>query len=182
MDTESKYKENISKLLNEFIMQEDWQNAKLLLEKELQKYTDDHFLLTQLGEVYYEMQEYETALKYTQKAVELAPDCPLALNNHAVVLYINERNNEAIEIWEMLLNKSIDEIAHGDCNEGVKFAKSLQNDTRFRIGDAYLALNQKKKALNFYKDHLSHRQRGLFSNFTKREVENEIKELEANIE
>ena len=176
------YKNHISTLLNEYIMTENWHDAKLLLKSELQKNPDDHFLLTQFGEVLYEMQEYEKAIEFTEKAYKLAPNCPLTLNNHAVVLYINEKNNEAIQIWKNLLEKNINEIAESECGDGLKYAKSLINDIRFRIGDAYLANNEREEALNYYKLHLTNRKRGLFSNFTKNEVEKEIKELEKQMD
>lgn len=172
-----KNKAKISELLNEYIMTENWQAAKKILENELKNEPEDHFLLTQLGEVFYEMHEYEKAIQLTEKAYTLAPDCPLASNNHAVALYMNEKNSEAIEIWEILLTKDIHEIADDECGDGIQFAKSLINDIRFRIGDAYLAKKNKEKALNYYQSHLDNRKRGLFSNFTKKEVENEIKDL-----
>ena len=175
------YKKEISHQLNNFFKSENWFKAKKLLENELTKFPNDHFLLTQLGEVFYEMQEYNQAKIYTEKAYNLAPNCPLASNNYAVVLYMHENNNKAIELWKQLLNKDIEEIAEGECGEGLSFAKSLINDIRFRIGDAYLAKKDKINALKYYKDHLVSRRRGLFSNFTKQEVITEIKELEKEI-
>ncbi len=172
-----KNKAKISELLNEYIMTENWQAAKKILENELKNEPEDHFLLTQLGEVFYEMHEYEKAIQLTEKAYKIAPACPLASNNHAVALYMNEKNSEAIEIWETLLTKDIHEIADDECGDGIQFVKSLINDIRFRIGDAYLAKKDKKKALNYYQLHLENRKRGLFSNFTKSEVENKIKDL-----
>ena len=53
----------------------------------------------------------------------------------------------------------------------MRFAKSLTNDIRVRIGKSYLETGEKQKALNYFKKHLQHRQRGLFSNYTKREIE-----------
>ncbi len=173
-----KYKENISNQLNDLFETENWLKSKELLEQELIKFPDDHFLLTQLGEVYYEMRQYVEAKTYTEKAYKLAPNCPLASNNYAVVLYMHEEHDKAIKIWQQLLSRSIEEIAYEECGEGISFAKSLINDIRFRIGDAYLAKGDKLNALKYYKYHLANRKRGQYSNFSKREVEKEIKELE----
>jgi len=174
----TEHKAKISEMLNDYLMKENWQDAKALLESELSTAPDDHFLLTQLGEVFYEMRDYNTAIRYTQRAYELAPDCPLALNNHAVVLYMHNKNDEAIAIWQSLLNKDLHEIAHNECAEGLQFAKTLLNDIRFRIGDAYHTANNNQKALEYFKMHLANRKRGQMSNFTKTEVENEIKNIE----
>ncbi|HAN76898.1 MAG TPA: hypothetical protein DCQ31_03530, partial [Bacteroidales bacterium] len=170
-------KEKTSKKLNQYFEKENWKGAKKLLVSELNTAPNDHFLLTQLGEVYYEMRQYPKALEYTQKAVEILATCPLALNNYAVVLYMHEKYAEAIEIWLKLLNTTLSEIAYGTCNEGMRFAKSLQNDIRFRLADAYLALGNKKIALEYYQSHYKNRKRGLFSNFSKKESETEIRNL-----
>jgi len=170
----------ISEVLNQYIMEEDWKRAKKVLENELQNFPEDHFLLTQLGEVYYEMQNYDKSLIFTQKAVEIAPNCPLALNNHATVLFMHERYEEAQQIWKNLLKKGVSEIAKNECGEGIRWAKSLLNDIRFRVGDTYLALGNSSKALQFYQWHLENRQRGQFSNFSKQEVLEEIQSIIKN--
>jgi len=177
MQNDKNYKTKISLQINEFFVQENWKNAKNLLENELKLFPEDHFLLTQLGTVYYEMRDYKKALIFTKKAVELDDKCSLALNNYAVALYINENYNEAIKIWNNIIETDIKIIAFGDCSEGIKFAKSLKNDILFRLGDAYLAINEKNKAIKYYNLHLKNRKQGIFSNFTKKEVEKEIKEL-----
>ncbi len=170
--------EELNNLVNDYIMNEEWTNAKKILEKELDVNPDDHWVITQLSEVFYEMRDYDKALELSSKAIELAPDCPLVMNDHALHLYMHERDNEAIDIWNRIMEKGVEEIAYGKCGEGLRAAKSLLNDVRMRIGLSYFETGENKKALYYFKEHLKHRQRGIFSNFTKREVENQIKQIE----
>ena len=83
---------NISNIVNHYFDIEDWESAKEILSAKVKEEPDNHWAITQLGESYYELRDYEKALKLTEKAVELAPNCPLTLNNYAVVLYIHERD------------------------------------------------------------------------------------------
>ncbi len=171
------HQKEISRKLSEYSENEQWQQAKELLESELQKHPADHWLNAQLGEVYYEMRDYNQAIVYTQQAVNQAPDCPLALNNHAVLLYMHERYTEAQEIWERLLNQDFEQLLSNPCSESKQNLLSLLNDTRFRLGDTHKALNDNHKALKYYNQHLQNRKRGLFSNFTKKEILEEIRFL-----
>jgi len=173
---------NISEQVNKFHEIKDYQSAKELLILELESHTNDHWLLAELAISFYELRDYKTALTYSEKAINLAPDCPLTMDYHAIILFANEEPEKALEIWNKLLNKGVDEIAHGQCGEGKRFAKSLINDIRFRLGDVYLQLKNKEKALESYKSHLNNRQRGIYSNFTKREVKNEIVTLEKSLD
>ena len=169
--------EKFNDLVNDYIMNEEWDKAKNILEKELEKSPEDHWIITQLSEVYYEKRNYDKALELSTKAIELAPDCPLVMNDHALHLYIHEKDKDAIAIWNKMLQKGIKEIAYSECGEGLQNAKSMLNDVRMRIGLSYFETEQKEIALSYFKEHLSNRQRGLYSNFTKREVEKKIKEV-----
>ncbi len=171
-----KISKKTNKLINKYIINEQWDNAKQILNDELQISPNNHWLITQLSEVYYEMRDYETALKLSSRAIELEPDCPLALNDHATHLYMKDRDKEAIKIWKKLLNRKLKDIAYGDCGEGIEFAKSLKNDIRVRIGKCYLGLGKKQKALKYLQKYLKYRQADIFSNFTKKHVSLKIKE------
>ncbi len=173
--------EEFNDLVNDYIMNEEWDKAKEILEKELAKNPEDHWIITQLSEVFYEMRDYDKALELSTKAIELAPDCPLVMNDNALHLYMHEKDKEAIEIWDKMLKKGVEEIAYGKCGEGLKVAKSMLNDVRMRIGLSYFETGEKKKALNYFNEHLNNRQRGLYSNFTKREVEKKIKDTELSL-
>jgi tetratricopeptide (TPR) repeat protein len=171
---------NIAFDIKKCMMTENWKKAKRILEKELEKNPDDHWLLTQLSEVYYELRDYNKALELSTKAIEIAPNCPLAINDYALHLYMHEKDKEAIELWEIVLEKGIDQIAYGECGEWVRASKSLLNDIRMRIGLSYFETGEKEKSLTYFKEHLKNRQRGLFSNFSKQEVEKRISEIEKN--
>jgi len=172
--------EEFNDLVNDYIMNEDWDKAKEILEKELKKSPEDHWIITQLSEVFYEMRNYDKALELSTKAIELAPDCPLVMNDNALHLYMLEKDSEAIVIWNKMLKKGVEKIAYGECGEGLRNAKSMLNDVRMRIGLSYFETGQKEKALFYFKEHLNNRQRGIYSNFTKQEVAKKIKELEAS--
>ncbi len=172
------HKDEISIRIDEIIETEDWIQAKEYLLGELKQYPDDHWILTQLGEICYEMYDYKGAFEHTEKAFNLEPDCPVAANNYAVILYMQERDKEAINVWTKLLERGVDEVSKNECSEGMRFAKSLINDVRFRLGDAYLAYGDRAKAREYYTDHMNNRQKGIFSNFTKDEVQKAIKQLD----
>ena len=168
----------LTSLINQYFDKEDYQSAIALLKGEMVKSPDDHWLNAQLAISYYELRDYKTAMEFSEKAVRLSPNCPLALDYHASILFANGKVKEALRIWNDLLDKNVEEIACGDCGEGVRFAKSLLNDVGFSVGDAYMELNNKEKALSYYKSHLANRQKGIFSNITRREVLKEIGKIE----
>jgi hypothetical protein len=60
--------------------------------------------------------------------------------------------------------------AYGPKGEGMKWAKSIINDCRVRLAMVYHSINKVKEANWYLNEHLLHRERGIFSNFTKREV------------
>jgi tetratricopeptide (TPR) repeat protein len=174
MQTEYQHKKEVSKLLNNYFSNDKLDSAKKLIKKELKNYPNDHFLLTSLGNVHYELFEYTKAIEYTQEAIEIAPNCPLTINNHAVVLFMHEKYEQAIDLWLKILEKK---LHSKECTEGKKITKSLLNDTRVRLADAYKEKGNNEKALFYYKAHLENRKKGVFSNFTKKEIIREVDNL-----
>lgn len=169
--------EKLTSLVNQYFDNKDYHSAIGLLKEELKKLPNDHWLNAQLAISYYELRDYKTALQFSEKAVQLSPNCPLALDYHASILLTNGKVEEALHIWNNLLDKDLNEIAYGECGEGIRFAKSLLNDVRFSVGDAYMELNNKEKALSYYKSHLANRQKGIFSNIKRSEVLKEISKI-----
>jgi len=66
---------NIYNSINNYIIDENWEKAELILEKEIINNPENQWLLTQLNEVYYELEKYEKALEISKKIINLACKC-----------------------------------------------------------------------------------------------------------
>src|SRR5205085_52569 len=62
---------NIGKQINDLIEKESWAQARSLIEKALVSEPNSHWLLTQLGETFYEEMEYRKALHYLLKSRDI---------------------------------------------------------------------------------------------------------------
>jgi len=156
---------------------EEWNKAIKLAKSLLKHSPKNHWLLTNISSSYYEARQYATALRYAEKALKIAPACPLVLWDYAGSLDMLEREREAIRIWEKLLNRSIKSMAFGLCGEGMKWTESLLNDCRYSIGNSYANLGKKKLAIKYLKAHLEFRRPGLTSLYTQKEIKKELSAL-----
>lgn len=150
--------------------EDEYSQAREILFKLLKNEPDSHWILSRISSTYYEDRNYKKALVFAERALEIAPDCPMVLWDYSGVLDMLDDTKKAISIWKYLLSCSVEQIAFDECGEGIRDAKSLHNDCRFRIGTSYKDLNQKKLAIKYLKLHLQNRQRGLPSIYSKKEV------------
>jgi len=116
---------------------ENWPEAGRLIEAQLVHKPQDHWLLTRLGLTYYEQFDYELSLQYAEAALEIAPACPLAMWDCAGALDMLERYDGAIPLFQRIISAGDDEIAFGDCGEGLDWARKLIADCHFRLADCY---------------------------------------------
>jgi cytochrome c-type biogenesis protein CcmH/NrfG len=65
--------------IEQLVAAKKWSQARARLQEELLTTPTDHWVWTTLGLTYYEQRMYDQALKCSQRAVELSPDCPLVL-------------------------------------------------------------------------------------------------------
>lgn len=152
------------------IQNQMWEKAKHLIEKRLKNEPNNHWLLTSLSTVYYQLYDYEKALDLSIEALDLEPNCPLVNWDYALALQVNNEREEAISIWKKLVERDINDIAYGVCGEGLRWAKSLKNDCRYKIAETYYNIGEYLLANKFIDDHLKNRARGLPSDFTKKHV------------
>jgi len=163
--------------LNAFRAKEDWNRAIELNSRLLKNEPDNHWLITRLSSSYYEARQYRKALFLAKKALSIDPYCPLALWDYATSLDMLERESEAILIWKKLLKRGAERVAYGDCGEGIRWAESLMNDCRYRIGRSYVRMGKISTGKKYYKMHLNHRKAGLPSLYSRREVEAQLRKL-----
>ncbi len=166
------------KRIEKHIKQSEWKKARLVIMSELKKSPNDHWLLTRLSTTYYEEQRYARALKTSEKALKLAPKCPLVLWDYAGTLDMVGRHVAAINIWKKLLSIDANKLAYGECGEGLRWARSLLNDARYRIGISYWKMGKLQSAAKFLKAHLDHRAPGIPSIYDLPLVKRELNSID----
>lgn len=166
----------VAKLIEEHMRREDWRKARALISKALRTDKNDHWLITRLAATYYEEHKYRRALRLDERALRLSPRCPLVLWDYASTLDMLGQESKAIAIWKRLLARGEEDIAHGKCGEGIRWARSLLNDSRFRIAQAYRDLHKIQLAERYFKEHLKNRRRGIPSLYRLGMVKKELSE------
>jgi tetratricopeptide (TPR) repeat protein len=119
--------------INRLFEQEEWGKARPLLEAELLKKPDDHWVLTQIGVTYYEQRRYEESLNWFLKSKEIVPDCPLTLWNLAGAFDALGKPADAINLYTWIVECT--KSAKDDpCWESKHWADALKTDCVYRLG------------------------------------------------
>lgn len=158
----------------ELVRKELWADARRLLRLELKESPESHWLLTRLGATCYEQHRYKTALRIERKALRLSPQCPLVLWDIAGSLDALGNRRASVRIWRRLMARGVQELAHGECGEGVRWARSLINDCRYRIGCADKEAGNNRSAAKYLRAYLAHRRRGVGSIYSLRDARKEL--------
>lgn len=111
----------------------DWSAARRLLQLELNRDPNNHWLLTQIGATWYEQRRYKSALKYLIRSIRIVPDCPLTLWNLAGTLDDLNRPEKAIPIYVRLI-RSTTRASDDPCWESPEWSDTLKVDCVFRLG------------------------------------------------
>jgi tetratricopeptide (TPR) repeat protein len=155
----------------------DWTRARTLLHEELVFAPADHWVWMHLSLAYYEDRQYEKALLCSKRAVELEPQCPLALWHYAGCLYMSGHEDAARNVWTVLLHTDLEEIAYGDCGEGMDHAMRLLNDVHYRLGQYYLWKGEAELARTSFEKYLHNRAHGVESSYDEKLVKQELAKL-----
>lgn len=158
------------------IEKEDWPAARKAINKELRSEPDDHWLLTRLALTYYEERKYTKALIYDERALNIAPKCPLVLWGYAGTLQMLARYCEAIVIYRGLIRRGVKRIAYGKCGEGLARARGLIADCWYRLSLIYEDLGDHSAMHRALVKHLKHRGPGCHSIYPLREVRKMFKD------
>jgi tetratricopeptide (TPR) repeat protein len=144
-------KDRLSKKINQLSKEGDWNALIEFIGHELKQEPNNHWLLAQMASAYYEKKDYEEAYIYIGEAMSYQENCPFVLWHLASIFRMRDRQEDAITIWEELLNRGVEKIAFDECGEGLEWAKSLISDCKYMISKTYRELGKKDLAKN-YKD------------------------------
>ncbi len=169
-DTSEKYKKEFTKKLNDCFDSQNWDGAIKILKKEIKKYPDEYFLYTSLSKAFYNLKIKNKALEASLKAIELEPNDPLVIYDYACILTYLEKYEEAIIEFNKIIEKGIEGILNSGFGENIKWTKSIINDSRLRIAICYINIGNNIKSIELITEHLNNRQRGLYSDFSKKQI------------
>ena len=154
--------------LIELIRQKKYKAAEIVLRKALDKTPKDAYILTQLANILWYRCKDEEALYYANKAKEVYPVMPLLNYTRGRILWSLEKYEQSIMEWDIILNMTNTEV---DQNRyGIRGVKSVINDAGYYKADSLYHLFRDKEALTLMEEHLSHRCRGIESDFSKKEA------------
>lgn len=169
----------IDRKIEQAIAADEWKSARGLIVRALENDPSDHWLLTRLALTYYEERNYELALEYSERAMALAPNCPLVLWDCAGALDMLGRETEAIDVWKGLIARGPEAIAEDECGEGLRAARSLVNDCRYRVGCALADLEDFMAAREMLAQHVAHRGKTTPSIYSLTEAKRKLRALSA---
>src|SRR5208337_2076743 len=152
-------------LIEKAVKAENWVGARRLIRAELKSSPKDYWLLSRLALTYYEQRQYKHALHWEVKALLEAPYCPLVIWGYAGTLDMLGRYNESISLYRYLLSWGEEQLAYGDCGEGIRRARSLLADCNYRIARIWEEKRQWKRAAAEYERYLSKRKDGCGSTY-----------------
>jgi tetratricopeptide (TPR) repeat protein len=163
--------------LNRLLARGKWAEARKLLAPELARDPDDHWLLARMSAVYYEQRKYHKAFELIEKAHQAAPNCPLVLWDMAGTLDMLGKKEQAIQIYLRLIERGVESIAHDECGEGIRWARSLVTDYYYRLAQCYLDRGQKTRAVNCMRTYLERRALGAQSIYSRKEAKKQLAQL-----
>ncbi|MCH4155358.1 MAG: hypothetical protein LKF31_03545 [Muribaculaceae bacterium] len=154
--------------ITNLIRQKKFRAAELLLRKGLIESPENCYLLTQLANVLWYRHKDKEALNYADKAKLIDPTDPFLLFTRGRILWALEKYESSMVEWDMILSTSEPDIVkNGYCGS---WAKSIINDARYYKANCLFCLYHDVDALPLITEHLKHRQKGIISDFSKKEA------------
>lgn len=164
--------------IDRLIDAEKWKQARALIQEELVSAPTHHYLWMMLSLTYYEQKQYAKALAASRRAVELAPECALALWHYAGSLQMTGRYTAALAIWNLILSIELEDVASGECDEGMDWAMQLVNDVHYRMGRQYQWEGRAEPARESYRKYLHNRSHGVGSIYDEDDVKKYLAKLD----
>jgi tetratricopeptide (TPR) repeat protein len=162
--------------VNDLFQKDRWIAARKLLEKELAKDPENHWLLTQIGVTLYEQRRYQQALRLFQRSRKILDDCPLTLWNLAGTLDALGKPAEAARIFTRLLNSKVSP-EEDPCWESKAWTQALKTDCLYRLGVCYQHLGKKRKAEHYLREYIDLLLMGVNGSYSLDDVEGHLRAL-----
>jgi len=154
------------KRLDNYLMNERWQEARHILKRELKKNPNSHWLLTRIGTTYYQENKYKKALDYIEHAYEIDKYCPLVRWELAGVHEMLGHNTKAVILYKGIIKQGTKKVAHSNCGEGIRWSRAIINDCRFCLGSIYYDDENYSLAQKYLTLYIKRKKKGDFSHYS----------------
>jgi tetratricopeptide (TPR) repeat protein len=160
----------------------EWKSAQGVIEKQLVKEPDDHWLFARLSSVKFEQRDYDGALDAAERALRIVPDCPLALWSYAGALDMLGRTKEAGKVYIHLTRRGLKELNEPDedaneCWEDADWTRGLVVDCFFRTADCLAKIGKRDDAVEWYNRFLGLLDFGMQGIYSRAEATARLKKL-----
>ncbi|HBI41436.1 MAG TPA: hypothetical protein DDY78_01085 [Planctomycetales bacterium] len=160
----------------------DWAAAQRVIEKQLVKEPDDHWLWARLSGVKYERRDYQGALDAAEKSLKQIPDCPLALWSYAGALDMLGRTKEAGKLYIQLTRRGLRELNEPDedaneCWEDADWTRGVVVDCIFRTADCLAKIGKRDDAAEWYSRFLNLLDFGMQGVYSRADAAAKLKKL-----
>ncbi|WP_226994067.1 tetratricopeptide repeat protein [Myxococcus hansupus] len=147
-------KRRISKRIDAFFSEQQWDALDQLISESLQGTSDDHWLHVRRADAWYARGKYAKAARLFQKVLESVPRCPLGRWGLANALMARGDTNEARKLFLSLARQKPEVMGTRECGEGVRWARGLVADAHFRLGQLEEQAGAKAAARRRYQSYL----------------------------
>ena len=149
----------------------EFNSLKRYLNIELRKEPHNRFLKVLIADVLENQKQEKQAIEYIHGEENKEVNSSYYTLFVKARVYQNaERFLEAIPIWRMVVSASIKDISKSLELPGLKSARTIKNDAKFYLANCLYSQFDDEEALLLVNDHLANRKKGVYSDFTLKEV------------
>lgn len=156
----------------------DFSHLRSDLLKLLSDYPNEYYFMTELSSACYQLGKYDEALTYAQESYQLATDDYWVRYIYGCSLSANEKLEEAAGMFDSIIARDVAFLAYYEHGEGKRWAKSLLNDSRYMRAVIYQQEGNNLEARDLFQTHKTIRRRGLYSDFSIKQVNEHLKWLD----
>ncbi len=152
-----------------------------MLKLQTSAYPGEYYLHSLLSDICFKMGKKEECLQEAEKSMkQLGTIDNIVVFRYANALTLNEKYEQAMEQYKRIERKTINDIAYDEHGEGIRYAKSIKNDTLFMKGICLYYLGKRAQASRYIRRHIRNRARGISSLITKKKAEKWLRLIAVN--
>lgn len=168
----------IQSRINRLKRTDDFSHLRSYLLKLLSDYPNEYYFMAELSSACYQLGKYTEALTYAHEAYKLATDDYWVRYIYGCALSANDKLEEAAEMFDSIIACDVAFLAYYEHGEGKRWAESLLNDSRYMRAAIYQQEGNNLAARDLFQTHKSIRKRGLYSDFSMKQVNAHLKWLD----